>query len=101
MNEEEYRNGIVSIAEHYQYLSQSRQLIEEMAELTVAINKWWRLGNDMVNLPIKRKDVIEEISDVEVVLEQVKYLLCCELEVEKVKREKVERQLKRMESEEQ
>lgn len=101
MNEEEYRNGIVSIAEHYGYESQSRQLIEEMAELTVAINKWWRLGNDMVNLPIKRKNVIEELSDVEVVLEQVKYLLCCELEVEKVKREKVERQLKRMESEEQ
>lgn len=34
------------IAEYYGYETQSRQLIEEMAELTVAINKFWRkLGN--------------------------------------------------------
>ena len=34
------------IAEHYGYDSQSRQCIEEMAELTQAINKWWRVcGN--------------------------------------------------------
>lgn len=31
------------IAEHYGYDSQSRQCIEEMAELTQAINKWWRV----------------------------------------------------------
>lgn len=30
------------IADHYGYDTQSRQLIEEMAELTVAINKGWR-----------------------------------------------------------
>ena len=30
------------IAKHYGYEPQSRQLIEEMAELTVAINKAWR-----------------------------------------------------------
>ena len=34
MNQEEYQNNIVVIAEHYGYDSQSRQLIEEMAELT-------------------------------------------------------------------
>ena len=33
MNQEEYQN-IIAIAEHYGYESQSRQLIEEMAELT-------------------------------------------------------------------
>ena len=30
------------IADHYGYEPQSRQLIEEMAELTVALNKAWR-----------------------------------------------------------
>lgn len=34
MNKEEYSNSIIAIAEHYGYDSQSRQLIEEMAELT-------------------------------------------------------------------
>lgn len=41
------------IAEHYGYDSQSRQCIEEMAELTQAINKFWRnqLGCGKYELP--------------------------------------------------
>lgn len=37
------------IANHYGYEPQSRQLIEEMAELTVAINKAWRKTFDTVD----------------------------------------------------
>lgn len=33
---------IKKIARHYGYEAQSRQCIEEMAELTQAINKYWR-----------------------------------------------------------
>lgn len=101
MNEEEYRNGIVSIAEHYQYLSQSRQLIEEMAELTVAINKWWRSEGDIYERAARRANIVEEIADVQIMLDQMIYFLCCYKEVEDVKQAKIWRQLKRMESEEQ
>ena len=46
MNQEEYQNNIIAIAEHQCYDAQSRQLIEEMAELTQAINKAWRKRYD-------------------------------------------------------
>lgn len=39
---EETKQKIQRIAQHYGYDSQSRQCIEEMAELTQAINKFWR-----------------------------------------------------------
>lgn len=58
------------IADTYGYEHQSRQLIEEMAELTQAINKYWRAGEK-----ITIDGLIEEIADVEICLEQVKYLL--------------------------
>ena len=38
----EIAEKIKIIAEHYGYESQSRQCIEEMAELTQVINKFWR-----------------------------------------------------------
>ena len=108
MNQEEYRNNIVAIAEHYGYDSQSRQLIEEMAELTVAINKLWRAERfcDRKNIiDVKGfsypevKEIIEEIADVEIMLSQIKYLLDCNEEVEQEKERKILRQLERMEEE--
>ena len=41
---------IRKIAGHYGYESQSRQCIEEMAELTQAITKLWPTQNDMKDL---------------------------------------------------
>lgn len=108
MNQEEYRNNIVAIAEHYGYESQSRQLIEEMAELTVAINKLWRVERfcDRKNIMDvkgfsypKTKEIIEEIADVEIMLAQIKYLLDCQDEVEQEKERKILRQLERMKEE--
>lgn len=58
------------IADEHGYEYQSRQLIEEMAELTQAINKHWRNANeDTFN------HIVEEIADVEICLVQIKYLL--------------------------
>ena len=105
MNQEEYRNNIIAIAEHYGYESQSRQLIEEMAELTVAINKLWRVERfcDRKNIMDVKgfsypetKEIIGEISDVEIMLAQIKYLLGCQDEVELEKEGKIFRQLERM-----
>lgn len=66
------------IAENYGYEAQSRQLIEEMAELTQAINKLWRkqkYGGSSSDIQQARDNVIEEIADVTIMLKQVKELL--------------------------
>ena len=91
------------IAKHYGYEAQARQLIEEMAELTVALNKEWRtqknyMPSDDTKLKEARERVIEEIADVEVVLAQIKYLMNCEGEVIQVKKQKIDRQLLRIEA---
>ena len=108
MNQEEYKSNIVAIAEHYGYDSQSRQLIEEMAELTVAINKLWRVERfcDRKNITDVKgfsypevKEIIEEIADTEIMLSQIKYLLGCNDEVEQEKERKILRQLERMKEE--
>ena len=96
---------IHKIADYYGYEAQSRQLIEEMAELTQALNKLWRYENACFNGDVYKlkHDIIEEIADVEICLEYVKYLLGCddspqqiEADVEKVKKFEVDRELERM-----
>lgn len=81
------------IANIYGYEPQSRQLIEEMAECTQAINKFWRndYGCDY------RKNLIEEIADVSIMLQQIIYLLNAENDVDDIVTEKINRQLKRIE----
>lgn len=75
------------IAEHYGLNHQKIKLIEEMAELTQAICK----GRDL--------SIIDEIADVEIVLEQVKYLMGINPDVEAQRMFKINRQLKRIENE--
>ena len=101
MNEEEYKKSIATICEHYGYESQSRQLIEEMGELIVAINKWWRSTGSVEKRAVKLANIVEELADTQIMLDQMIYFLCCYKEVEDVKQAKIWRQLKRMESEEQ
>lgn len=80
-----------NIADHYGLRSQMRQLIEEMAELTQVICKAERYDLDTV-----RDHLVEEIADVEIVLEQVDYLLG-DSEVQRIKAAKIERQKRRIE----
>lgn len=91
------KDAIKTIADHYGYKNQRKKLIEEMAELTVEICHLDERGNYENHRD--RAKVYEEIADVEVVLEQIKYLLTCEDEVEELKRFKVWRQLDRIEGE--
>lgn len=106
MNNIELHENIKNIAIIYGYDKQSRQLIEEMAELTQAINKFWRkqllCGEKTIeNTPINNQEklnIIEEIGDVEICLEQVKYLLkVSKSGLTESKKLKVERELKRIE----
>lgn len=82
-----------TIARHYRK-KQLLKLIEEMAELTQAIVK-------NINEPYSRENyenVIEEIADVEIVLEQVKYLSGIDRlgKLEKIKQAKIERTLNKI-----
>lgn len=102
---------IAKIARHYGYDAQSRQCIEEMAELTQAINKYWRkdlqCGKHLYNpwdgyMPEdsdEYSNLVEEIADVEIMLAQMKFFLATGNAVEKIIEGKLDRQLARMEEE--
>lgn len=91
------------IADHYGYDAQSRQCIEEMAELTQAINKWWRVcGNGQrteESIAECRYNLVEEIADVQIMLYQLGYLLDSRLEVSEIITKKLDRQLERIKRE--
>lgn len=88
------------IADHYGYETQSRQLVEEMAELTVAINKAWRKTFDAVDKIPNMDDeerIEEEIADVEIMLSQIKYLIGVgEGELSQIIESKLDRQIERI-----
>lgn len=78
---------IKKIADHYGLNHQKIKLIEEMAELTQAICK----GRDL--------SITDEIADVEIMIEQVKYLMSINANVKLQRMFKINRQLKRIENE--
>ena len=90
------------IADHYGYEIQSSQLVEECAELIQALNKYRRatlVGQPLADhiKAIVLENLVEEIADVEIMLEQVKYLLQIpEDELEAVKFYKINRTRERM-----
>lgn len=96
------------ISRHYGYEAQSRQCIEEMAELTQAINKFWRkqlnCGKKPLNdVPFGTKEEInieEELVDVYIMILQMKYLhKISDSDFDNEIRRKLDRQLRRMEEE--
>lgn len=97
--------AIKKISQHYGYDTQSRQLIEEMAELTQAINKYWRKQLSLGAFPYpleenskEEKAIIEEIADVEICISQLKYLLCIkDADINDIIEQKLNRQLERIE----
>lgn len=102
---DENKEKLERIARFYGYETQSRQCIEEMAELTQAFNKHWRKAMADYKDKAENVDYIdlfanihEEIADVEICLEQIKCLLGCSDEVERLKDVKINRQLEKMES---
>ena len=83
------------IADHYGYMGQKDMLIEELAELIQALNKFERYEHESGFLA----NLIEEVADVEIMLAQVKYLLNVEDEVNGIVVEKIKRQINRVELE--
>lgn len=114
MNNSTYYPKIQKIADTYGYDAQSRQCIEEMAELTQAINKFWR--NQMMCGFVSLDDIkaeetdksklsdekgyqnlVEEIADVQIMLWQMVYML--NADVTQIIKRKLDRQLERIENE--
>lgn len=87
------------ISEWYGYEPQSRQCIEEMAELTQAINKLWRkqnFGGHSREIAEAHENVLEEIADVLIMIWQMKELLGIgKGELSKIINQKLDRQLER------
>ncbi len=103
---------LINIVKHYDNDAQIRQLIEEMAELTQALNKLWRAEQGYINeyydgykkgaaVKICRESVIEETADVMICLKELKYILgVSDEEIKQYIDVKLNRQLERMEREE-
>ena len=97
------KEKIKRIADTYGYDAQSRQCIEEMAELTQAINKFWRKDlkcGKLTTLEVpsgspQELSIIEEIADVQIMLWQMAYLL--NADVIPIIEQKLDRQLERIE----
>lgn len=92
---------IREIAQHYGYDSQTRQAIEELAELIQAISKHVRFfGNTRLSKSApceERNRVIEEMADVTIMLIQLKELLgITDDDIKKEMARKVNRQMGRM-----
>ena len=95
---------IATIARFYGYEPQSRQCIEEMAELTQAINKLWRKSQKAFSpknpeMVQARGSVIEELADVQIMVWQMEQLLGAEREVDTEIEKKLDRQIARIEHE--
>lgn len=88
---------IHKIAEYYGLNPQMDMLIEEMAELIKAISKYKRITNAHCPKIVKEEaiaNIAEEMADVEIMLEQVKYLLeIAQDYIEFIKEKKVSRTL--------
>lgn len=90
------------VADHYGLEVQMQQLIEEMAELTQAICKYFRIHGQ--GQPVSKKlssydieqNLVEELADVKLVLDQVVFLLACEDKVQEVMKQKVNRCIERI-----
>lgn len=94
----------MEIIHAYGYDAQSRQCIEEMAELTQAINKFWRkqlkCGQIKVNQVSVQseeyKNLVEELADVQIMLEQMSAMLGCGEDIMAIRELKLDRQMERI-----
>lgn len=94
--------AIKQIAEHYGMEHQTIKTMEELAELTAELSRLAILNSTPLKLVsiaeynAQLTKVIEEIADVEIMLEQLKYIYDCEMVVEDIRAKKIARQFERM-----
>lgn len=81
-----------SIANHYGKEHQVLIAIEEMSELTKELCKYFRRYD-------RKKEIIEEVADAQIMLEQIIELFGINNEVDRMVDYKLNRQIRRMEQE--
>lgn len=85
---ERYAQNCAKIFNHYGIVEQRKQLIQECAELIVALTK------------LDRENIIEEMADVQVMLDQFTISLAgVGKQINEIREQKVQRQLERIENE--
>ena len=91
------QKAIEEIAKFYGLKPQLDILQEECAELIQAVSKFKRGNYDEYTIP---SSLIEELADVEIMLNQIEYLLGDDVrkDIGRVKEDKIKRQLKRIEA---
>lgn len=103
-----FEGDLRCIANYHGYEAQSRQCSEEMAELTKALNKYWRKQLDCGKKPFSQvpygvqeeMDIIEEIADVQIMLWQMQIFHgVSDTTLREVMSDKIRRQLGRIEEE--
>ena len=92
------KENLQQIARSYSFTNRCLLLMEECAELIQAVNKCMRARNDgYIGKQESRANLIEEMADVTIMMEQIKYLMCIDDEaVETVMQQKIERTIGRM-----
>lgn len=86
-----YVKKLLFIINTYGTCSQQDIAIEEMSELQKAILKHRRNPSEKT-----RKDIIDEIADVSIMLEQLKIIYSCHKDVEERVEYKIDRQINRI-----
>jgi NTP pyrophosphatase (non-canonical NTP hydrolase) len=90
---------IKTIADHYSYEAQSRQCMEECAELIQAINKLWR-AKEIEEAKEAGDNLVKEIADVQIMLWQMQYFAEIEgYETQEEINSKLDRQMQRIKEE--
>ena len=96
---------LIKIAQHYKFEKQSRKLAEECAELIQAVNKYYdytsSYNKELIEYNWKYyQDIVEEIADVQIMIDQIMYLLNINNEaVNEIREKKIARQLERIKNE--
>ena len=94
---DEYREYYNKFIEEWGSESQYVVAIEEMSELTKALCKYKRFGKENASQEIK-ENIFEEIADVLNTVEQLAFYFG-EEEVEKIRKQKIEKTLNKIENE--
>ena len=90
---------IKTIADNYGYEAQSRQCMEECAELIQAINKLWR-AKEIEEAKEAGDNLVKEIADVQIMLWQMQYFAEIEeYETQEEINSKLDRQMQRIKEE--
>ncbi len=93
----EYKKQLQSIIDHHGKEAQIRQTIEEMSELTQALCKADRYKDgDTIERMNRLNAIIDEIADVQIMLDQLRIVYACEMDVDERIRYKIHREIGRM-----